>query len=99
MTQHTSPRSSLIRLLAVGFLVSISVGVQADSPPLPAVCPSDLDKASCVYYKEGHASAQDDRNANLSNDVQRHADMVDSRYERAFEAGYKSGWNGSPDKK
>lgn len=57
-----------------------------------AVCPADLDKTSCVYFKEGYAAGTDDAKAKLDNSYQRHEDSYDSRYEKAFAKGYDQGF-------
>ena len=57
-----------------------------------AVCPADMDKTSCVYFKEGYAAGTDDAKAKLDKSVQRHEDSYDSRYESAFSKGYEQGF-------
>ena len=73
-------------------LFAIFTAFATSSVMAAATCPADLDKTSCVYFKEGYAAGADDKKAAQDNNYHRHDDSFDSRYEKAFSKGYEQGY-------
>ena len=83
---------------SIAFVLAAALFSSAASAGAPS-CPADMDKNSCVYFKEGYAVGKDDAVADLSNAYQRHEDAFDSRFESAFSKGYEQGWKDGKAKK
>jgi len=73
-------------------LFAVLIALATPSVMAAANCPADMDKTSCVYFKEGYAAGADDAKAKLDKSYQRHEDSYDSRYESAFSKGYEQGF-------